>query len=44
MKLNFVCPELSGNGGTETVLVTVLNHLSKYHLSRAIKNCTEMAI
>lgn len=31
MKLNFVCPELSGNGGTETVLVTVLNHLSKYH-------------
>ncbi|WP_347980289.1 glycosyltransferase [Limosilactobacillus allomucosae] len=29
MKLNFVCPELSGNGGTETVLVKALNHLSK---------------
>lgn len=29
MKLNFVCPELSGNGGTETVLVKALNHLSE---------------
>lgn len=29
MKLNFLCMTLSGNGGTETVLVEVLNRLSK---------------
>lgn len=31
MKLTFVCPELSGNGGTETVIDKALNHLVKRH-------------
>lgn len=31
MNLKFLCMELSGTGGTETVLVKVLNQLCKYH-------------
>lgn len=29
MTLKFVCPQVSGNGGTETVLTAVINHLVK---------------
>ena len=36
MKLTFVCPELSGNGGTETVIDKALNHLVKKHQVRLI--------
>ena len=36
MKLTFVCPELSGNGGTETVIDKALNHLVKKHRVRLI--------
>ncbi|GAA2956465.1 UDP-D-galactose (glucosyl)lipopolysaccharide-1,6-D-galactosyltransferase [Ligilactobacillus murinus DSM 20452 = NBRC 14221] len=31
MKLKFLCMELSGTGGTETVLVKVLNQLCEHH-------------
>lgn len=27
MKLTFICPEMNGNGGTETVVAKVVNHL-----------------
>lgn len=29
MRYVFICPELSGNGGTETVLTKVINHVSE---------------
>jgi UDP-D-galactose:(glucosyl)LPS alpha-1,6-D-galactosyltransferase len=31
MEVKVICHNLSGTGGTETVLVKVLNHLSKFH-------------
>ena len=38
-KLNFLCSELSGTGGTETVLVKVLNHLvNKYDITLTLSN------
>lgn len=31
MKINFICPKMGGNGGTETVLTKVLNHYAGIH-------------
>lgn len=31
MKINFICPPASGNGGTETVLTKILNHYAQEH-------------
>lgn len=39
MKINIVCPELQGTGGTETVLVNVINNLSKrYNIRLLLSN------
>ncbi|NRO93655.1 glycosyltransferase [Lactobacillus helveticus] len=39
MRLNFVCPELQGAGGTETVLKIVINHFSvKYDIRLFLTN------
>ena len=41
-KLNFLCSELSGTGGTETVLIKVLNHLvNKYEITLTLSNMPE---
>ena len=41
-KLNFLCSELSGTGGTETVLIKVLNHLvNKYEITLTLSNIPE---
>ena len=38
-KLNFLCSELSGTGGTETVLIKVLNHLvNNYEITLTLSN------
>lgn len=42
MKINFICPPASGNGGTETVLTKVLNHYAgKYNLTLTLTNKPE---
>lgn len=40
MTLKFICPQVSGNGGTETVLTTVINHLvrEKYKVQLILTN------
>ena len=41
-KLNFLCSELSGTGGTETVLIKVLNHLvNNYEITLTLSNIPE---
>ena len=42
MKINFICPPASGNGGTETVLTKVLNHYAgQYDLTLTLTNQPE---
>lgn len=42
MKINFICPPASGNGGTETVLTKVLNHYAgKYDITLTLTNNPE---
>ena len=42
MKINFICPPASGNGGTETVLTKVLNHYAgQYNLTLTLTNKPE---
>ena len=42
-KLNFLCSELSGTGGTETVLIKVLNHLvNNYEITLILSNIPEV--
>ena len=41
-KLNFLCSELSGTGGTETILIKVLNHLiDNYEVTLTLSNIPE---
>ncbi|MBL1069571.1 glycosyltransferase [Ligilactobacillus salivarius] len=41
-KLNFLCSELSGTGGTETILIKVLNHLiDNYEVTLTLSNVPE---